>query len=239
MFDGLTVQARARRVGVVEVFAARAIETGAAVEAHVFAGPKSEAGAWFTRVREISLIRSPGLQAIDHLGQRNDGTPYFVVTACTGVSLAQRIARDGPLAGSQVQAIASQLIASLEVAHHHGVAHCGLTLESCICMDVPGRHETMLLCGLASTGGRATQTTIHGDLGALSALLVNLVDPAQDPELAATFQEAGKCQGFAQFAQMLTPPRRQPAIAKRMVFAGALVGLVASAFGASWWLSQR
>jgi len=240
MFDGLVVQAPARRVGEVEIFTAREVDTGVEVEAHVLTSLASDSrAAWFARVREVSLIRSPGLQAIDHLGHRADGAPYFVVSAQSGRTLGERLTCDGPLAGSQVLAIAHELIVSLTLAHQHGLAHGGLTLEACICMDIPDRHEAILLCGLASNGGRATQATIQADLGALCDLLGSLLDPAKDPELVAVIQQAANCPGFTEFAQMLDRPRRRRASGHHVVVVGALLGLMASAVGVSWWLSQR
>ena len=71
----------------------------------------------------ISRLSHPNTVRVYDFGQTHDGVPYMVMEHVEGVTLAQRIESDGPLAFDQAISYAIQIAQSLGEAHHKGIVH--------------------------------------------------------------------------------------------------------------------
>ena len=71
----------------------------------------------------ISRLSHPNTVRVYDFGQTRDGVPYMVMEHVEGVTLAQSIQSDGPLAFDQAISYAIQIAQSLGEAHHKGIVH--------------------------------------------------------------------------------------------------------------------
>jgi eukaryotic-like serine/threonine-protein kinase len=72
--------------------------------------------------RAAAVISHPGVARVYDYGERSS-EPFIVMELVDGDTLAQRIARGGPLPWQHAFAIAEQVAAALSAAHTHGVVH--------------------------------------------------------------------------------------------------------------------
>ncbi|MEU6131104.1 serine/threonine-protein kinase [Saccharopolyspora sp. NPDC047091] len=95
---------------------------------HVPAGlPVEERGVIEERllreVRAAGRLTVPGAITV-HDVLHDDGTTFIVMELVPGaVTLADRVARDGPMSTSEVAALADRLLSALEAAHEAGIVH--------------------------------------------------------------------------------------------------------------------
>ncbi len=68
-------------------------------------------------------INSPHVVRVFDHGEMNDGSPFIVMELLEGESLADRLARAGPLRPRDVEELVVQLCKVLRLAHQHGVVH--------------------------------------------------------------------------------------------------------------------
>jgi tRNA A-37 threonylcarbamoyl transferase component Bud32 len=131
----------------------------------------STALAQFAREARItSLLQHPNIvQVIDH-NTTADGTEYLVMEYLVGESLAQRLARDAPLALDAVVGIVDQIAAGLAAAHASGIVHRDLKPDNIFLVPVEGRQAEsvkILDFGIskvkgASWGRQAPEGTVMG-----------------------------------------------------------------------------
>ena len=103
------------------------------------------AQARFDREAQVtSLLQHPNVvQVIDH-NTAADGTPYLVMEYLSGESLAERLARTGPLPVAQVAEIVDQIAAGLTAAHAYGIVHRDLKPDNIFLVPVEG-HDNELV----------------------------------------------------------------------------------------------
>jgi serine/threonine protein kinase len=69
------------------------------------------------------LTGHPNIVTILDSGFLDDGRPYLAMTLCPGGSLADRLAREGPLPVADVLRIGVKIAGALQTTHAHGVVH--------------------------------------------------------------------------------------------------------------------
>jgi predicted Ser/Thr protein kinase len=72
--------------------------------------------------RAAAVISHPGVARVYDYGERSS-EPFIVMELVDGETLAERIARHGPLPWRHAFAVAEQVAAALSAAHTHGVVH--------------------------------------------------------------------------------------------------------------------
>jgi eukaryotic-like serine/threonine-protein kinase len=136
------------------------------------AGREGALARFSREARTAAQIRSPHLvQIFDH-GVMDDGTPYIVMELLRGESLAERLARGGPLALAEVATIVEQLGRALGSAHRLGVVHRDLKPENVFLVDLPDAAEGELFVKLLDFGvARSLQGDEAGGVTQAGALL--------------------------------------------------------------------
>ncbi|MCC6527398.1 MAG: serine/threonine protein kinase [Polyangiaceae bacterium] len=95
----------------------------------------------------VSAIGHPSICAIYDLGTTEDGSPFLVMERLYGRTLADRLAKEGPMAFRELVAVLRQVLAALAAAHAKGIVHRDLKPEN-IFLERPktgGRSSTKLL----------------------------------------------------------------------------------------------
>jgi serine/threonine protein kinase len=72
--------------------------------------------------RAAARLSGPNIAAVYDFG-RSEGRPYIVMELVRGETLADRLAREGPLAPQEAARIAAQVAEALEEAHGAGIVH--------------------------------------------------------------------------------------------------------------------
>jgi len=91
---------------------------------------------------------------------QDDGQPFLVLELLDGESLADRIRRDGPLAGDLVVDLLDQIAAGLQIAHRAGVVHRDLKPENLfLCRGDGGELVKILDFGVSKIRDDATALT--------------------------------------------------------------------------------
>ena len=72
------------------------------------------------------LSEHPGIVTVHDAGITAGGRPYLVMAYLSGGSLADRLARQGPLGWQETVAVGGQLAGALAAAHAVGIVHCDL-----------------------------------------------------------------------------------------------------------------
>lgn len=80
----------------------------------------------FLREARAMQVAHPGILQVRDLGETDD-LLYVVTDYIVGDSLAERIARDGPLAWAEVQRFATQLVDAVTALHRRGAFICGIS----------------------------------------------------------------------------------------------------------------
>ncbi|MGD8276370.1 MAG: serine/threonine-protein kinase [Gemmatimonadota bacterium] len=73
--------------------------------------------------RNLSAIRHPNVCTLYDYGETEDGSPFLALELIDGESLKEIIDREGALPVPRALAIARQIAAALEAAHHAGIVH--------------------------------------------------------------------------------------------------------------------
>ena len=88
--------------------------------------------------RTAAALSHPNIVPIYSAAER-DGVVYFVMGLVTGESLAERIARTGPLSPSDVLPLLRELCDALGFAHAHGIVHRDVKAENVLLDRITGR----------------------------------------------------------------------------------------------------
>jgi serine/threonine-protein kinase len=122
---------------------------------------------FFNEARAASSIRHPNIIDIIDLGLLPDGVPYLMMELLEGESLAQLLAREGPLPIERAVDLGLQAARALEAAHRKGIVHRDLKPDNLFLIadpTNPGHQQIKVLdFGIAKL------------LGDLSAISVNTV----------------------------------------------------------------
>lgn len=101
--------------------------------------------AHFDREARItSSLQHPNIVQIVDFNRDTDGGQYLVMEYLQGETLANRLARRGPLPPSEVADIVDQIAAALSAAHAHGVVHRDLKPDNVILVPVEGRLDEVV-----------------------------------------------------------------------------------------------
>ena len=101
------------------------LRDGHAVAVKVLADPadRIEAQRLAREARLSARLRHPALPAVHELVQTADGAPALIRELVAGESLAERVARDGPLPWTAAVQLGATLADALAHAHAHDVIH--------------------------------------------------------------------------------------------------------------------
>src|SRR5438105_5774631 len=87
-----------------------------------FADDPDRLGRFRREAQVLASLNHPNIATIHGLEQ-SDGVNYLVMELVAGETLAQRIARTGPLPMSEALSLCRQIAEGLEAAHERGVVH--------------------------------------------------------------------------------------------------------------------
>jgi serine/threonine-protein kinase len=93
---------------------------------------------FIAEVRTVTALCHPNIINIYTFGTLPDGRPYFVMEYRPGMTLQQRLDRDGPLTFLEAAPIFIQACQALEAAHAHGVIHRDLKPDNIYLADDTG-----------------------------------------------------------------------------------------------------
>ncbi len=133
--------------------------------------------------RAMAALRHPNAVAIHDCGRSPDGTVYYVMDYLSGPSLAELVARDGPLPPGRVVYLLRQLCDALGEAHRLGILHLDIKPGNVVVVASPSAGEVAKLLdfGLAREVG-------PGGLGLPSSG----AEGAGSPQYMAPEQAAGQ-----------------------------------------------
>ncbi len=120
-----TVERELGQGGMAKVFLARDLRHGRLVAIKVFLPEFAAAfgeGRFTREIRTAANLNHPNILALYDSGE-TDGLLYYVMPYVAGESLAQRLARQGPLPIEEALAITRQVAAALQHAHSNGIVH--------------------------------------------------------------------------------------------------------------------
>jgi serine/threonine-protein kinase len=80
--------------------------------------------------RAAGAIGHPNICEVYDLGLLDDGSPYLVMEKLTGQTLADRIAKEGPLPFGDVVECVAQVLSGLIAAHEKGIVHRDIKPEN-------------------------------------------------------------------------------------------------------------
>jgi serine/threonine-protein kinase len=125
---------------------------------------------FFAEARTVNAIRHPNIIDITDFGKHEDRF-FIVMELLDGESLAERMARSGPLDDGLTVSIAAQVASALGAAHEHGIIHRDLKPENIFLVhhpDMPHRVK-VLDFGIAKLVDKravgATDTNVGAILG--------------------------------------------------------------------------
>jgi serine/threonine protein kinase len=104
-----------------------------------------------------ALSEHPGIVTVHDAGFTREGRPYLVMSYLAGGSLAERLARTGPLGWEETLRVGSQLAGALAAAHDAGVTHCDLKPAN-VLTTTDGTPQ-LADFGIARIAGEATTHT--------------------------------------------------------------------------------
>jgi len=155
--------------GLAEVFSAHDRTTGAEIAIKLLHAHLALDASTCERFRrELSIARS-----LDHRGivrvfdvHQDAGRPFITMELLRGMTLRERLLREGPLPPAEARRIARDVCEALRDAHRHGVVHRDLKPENIFLTD--GGTVKILDFGLARVAGQSrltSQGAIAGTLG--------------------------------------------------------------------------
>ena len=156
--------------GMGEVWAARDLLLDRAVAVKVlggaFAGDGRAAERLRREARAAGRLEHPAIARVLDLGE-DGGRPYLVMELLEGESLAERIARAGPMGPAEAARVVAAVAGALEAAHRAGVVHRDVKPGNVFLTSDGG--VKVLDFGIASAAGDTALTT--GDLLGTAAYL--------------------------------------------------------------------
>ncbi len=127
---------------------------------HPEATRRKKAMARFRReARALARVSHPCVVSVFRVADLGSEAPYLVMQYVPGISLAERLARDGPLSLAEACHVLEEVASALSAVHSHGIVH----------RDV--RPESVLL-------GEADDRVLLADFG-LAAFLSSVEAPGQ------------------------------------------------------------
>jgi serine/threonine-protein kinase len=146
--------------GMGEVWAARDLLLDRSVAVKVlggaFAGDGRAAERLRREARAAGRLEHPAIARVLDLGE-DGGRPYLVMELLEGESLAERIARAGPMDPAEAARVVAAVAGALEAAHRAGVVHRDIKPGNLFLTSDGG--VKVLDFGIASAAGDTTLTT--------------------------------------------------------------------------------
>ena len=136
------------RGGMATVYLARDLRHGRDVAVKVVSPMLASALGGDRFLREIEIVanlRHPHIVPLFDSGNAG-GAPYYVMPFETGLSLRQRLARDGPLPIDEAVTILRDVSDALAYAHEHGIVHRDIKPDNVM---LSGRHAMVTDFGVA------------------------------------------------------------------------------------------
>jgi serine/threonine protein kinase len=149
--------------GMGEVWRATHVQLGRAAAVKVLTVPSPANRARMLReARILAGIRHPALIEVFDVGD-HDGVPWFVMPWLESETLAQRVARTGPMEPEQVIPLILPVVAGLGVAHRAGFIHRDVKPDNVLWTRDGGAERLVLIdFGIArahgAVDGRITRT---------------------------------------------------------------------------------
>lgn len=91
---------------------------------------RSAVRRWLTLARALGRVGSPGLAAIEAVGQLPDGRPWIATRYVEGQTLAARVQRIGPIHFNEARPVMRGVLEALESLHKAGIVHGDVKAEN-------------------------------------------------------------------------------------------------------------
>jgi eukaryotic-like serine/threonine-protein kinase len=88
----------------------------------------------------VAMLRHPNIVEVYDVSDADEPERYLVVELVRGMTLRERLRQDGPLVPEVAAAVACEVGAGLEHAHHQGVIHRDVKPENVLIEIVPPEH---------------------------------------------------------------------------------------------------
>lgn len=216
------------------------LRMGREVRIRVFPLPaptEVEAYAQFDqRTLVLAPLHHPHIQAFFDAGMlRREG--FTVMEWLEGETLAERIARTGPLPWPEARNVLRELLSALAYAHAHGVAHLRLTAETVFLAQGEGVKLRDFAHGAGDAAPGPGDTA--QDLAMLASLAVAMIRPGALPQevveglerLRSEHPDSADVRGLLHILAQGDPPaprRSRLSIWQRWTLGGAAAGLLAA-----------
>jgi serine/threonine protein kinase len=108
----------------------------------------------------VQRLQHPNTVRMFESGLTADGTPYMAFELVTGRTLADELARNGPMPPWRIARIAAQVLKALMEAHAHGIVHRDVTPANILLVDHAGEPDFVKLFdfGVATFSGPALES---------------------------------------------------------------------------------
>ena len=120
------------------------------------------ADRFLREIEVVAQLRHPHIVPLFDSGEA-DGSLYYVMPYEPGLSLRQRLVRDGPLPPDQVVAILRDICDALAYAHAHGIIHRDIKPDNVL---LSGQHAMLTDFGIAKAVSDAVLQPIEDFAGA-------------------------------------------------------------------------
>lgn len=127
------------------------------------ASPYTSTAAPLREARAVARVKHPHVVVV-HDVVVDDGLPYIVMELVDGGSLAERIARRGPVGVAEAARIGLALLGALRAAHELGVLHRDLKPANVLLEEATGR-VVLTDFGIAQLTGSTTITEVGSFVG--------------------------------------------------------------------------
>ena len=148
------------RGGMATVYLARDVKHARDVAVKIVQPMMAAFGAdrFLREIEIVAQLHHPHIIPLYDSGEA-EGALYYVMPYETGLSLRQRLARDGPLPTDEVVLVLRDICDALAYAHAHGVIHRDIKPDNVLLTD---RHAMVTDFGIA----KASQSALQGPAGA-------------------------------------------------------------------------